>query len=281
MYDCYTSIEDLSYTNIPTVVKNVKNVVLINIYEETISSMDDSAVVSFFYLIKLAKSKISNDLNFLSRIFSIINATHTQRVSDNPVLWTVGCSFTKGNGVDFNQRYGYILSKKLNLPETMLAHSGSSIFWAADQILRSDIKKRDIVVWGITNSSRVSYINKFELDSALVDKYVQIQKQKQYWNLNYFDSLSLTISNFKQILQVINFCKKIGAELYLVNLLDHGLISLLLKHFENFIDLAENETNTYLDYGSDNDHPGPKQHKFYAEKIYEFITQNEIHSSHY
>ena len=30
----------------------------------------------------------------------------------------------------------------------------------------------------------------------------------------------------------------------------------------------------FIDLGSDNDHPGPKQHQYYAEKILNLIKEN-------
>ena len=143
--------------------------------------------------------------------------------------WLLNEEFKKMVNLDAEQKkeYGKILSDLLGLEEVMLAKSGSSIFWAVDQILRSDIKKDDIVVWGITNSSRVNYSNSFNLESVPINGYSHIKDQ--FWNIDYFDSIALTVSNHKQILQVINYCNQVGAKLYLVNLLDHGLISLLLR----------------------------------------------------
>lgn len=282
IYDCYTTIEDVGCSNLSEVINNSKNIILVNINEETILELDESSISSYLHFIKIARNKISSNLNFLDKIFSRINEVYDKRITYDPVLWSVGCSFTAGAGVGPTQRYGYLLSKMLNINEIMLAEGGASIFWAADQILRSDIRKGDIVVWGLTNPSRVNYNHRFDLTSITINEYINLNKKKQFWTIDYFSSLSLNISNFKQILQVMNFCNKVGVKLYIVNLLDHGLISLLLMRFKNFIDIAgsysynsKNGSINYIDLGPDNAHPGPKQHKFYAEEIYKFIKHDE------
>jgi len=79
------------------------------------------------------------------------------RVGDQNQLWAVGDSITTGYGITFEQAWGTILGKKLKIPVSTLAESGSSIEWAADQILQSDIRKDDLVVWGLTTLNRIPY----------------------------------------------------------------------------------------------------------------------------
>ena len=74
-------------------------------------------------------------------------------------LWIAGCSISHGVGVDLTERYGHLLSTELNMPCSFLTRPGSAIDWAADQLLRSDIRKNDLVVWGITNPERITYIH--------------------------------------------------------------------------------------------------------------------------
>lgn len=277
-YNCITSIEDLGCENILYAVDNSNKIVLFEIDDDYVLNINNDINFGFFNFINLAQQqqKLTSELTFLTKIDKQLNSLTNTRTNNSPILWTAGCSFTYGFGVDPNQRYGAVLSELLNLDEVILAKNGSSIFWAADQILRSDIKKDDIVVWGITNSARINYNDKFNLESATVGIYKDIKDQ--LWDLNYFDSVILTISNYKQILQVINYCNKIGAKLYLVNLLDQSLISLLLTKYSNFINLVKNYDSStgvskFLDYGSDNWHPGPRQHRHYADQIYQFIKR--------
>lgn len=287
LYDCCTSLEDLTYKYISQTIKNVKNIKLVNIDSDYILNINDDHQNAFFSFIKLAidQNKLIIEENLLDTIFQKLNLLQKNRTSDDPVLWTVGCSFTAGVGVEETQRYGYLLSKSLNLEEITLSQGGSSISWAADQILRSDIRKNDTIVWGITQPGRINSYDKFDIVPVTIHSYHSTSTQ-QHLKINYFHSLTLVISNFKQILHVINFCNKIGAKLYLANFLDPGLTPLLLKRFTNFIDLSGNyDTETYnyefIDLGSDNAHPGPKHHKYYADKIFEFIkTTNYEYKNH-
>ena len=60
------------------------------------------------------------------------------------------------------------------------------------------------------------------------------------------------------------------------NLLDIAWISVALKDYKNFVDLTKdlkikNNILEFIDLGSDGSHPGPKQHSYYVEKIYNLI----------
>ena len=66
-----------------------------------------------------------------------INPLADLRKTENTQLWFAGCSFTYGVGVDSSQRYGQLVANHFNLPCSFLSKPGSSIAWAADQILRS------------------------------------------------------------------------------------------------------------------------------------------------
>ena len=60
--------------------------------------------------------------------------------------------------------------------------------------------------------------------------------------------------------------------------MDIAWLSIALADFNNFIDLTQGlkingNTINFIDLGSDNSHPGPKQHQQYAEKLYNFIKE--------
>jgi hypothetical protein len=194
------------------------------------------------------------------------------RDTDLQVLWTVGCSITQGVGVSQNQRWGHLLSEYLNIPEVTLSSNGSSIRWAADQILRSDIRLGDTVVWGLTSIQRYEWSENWQLKSNTVGNMHRVAKPFHYWKYEYFDSTTHISLCIREILHVIQYCKKIGAKLYLANLYDTGLLPIILADYENFIDLTANckieENLQFIDYGNDNSHPGPLQHKIYADQIF-------------
>ena len=281
LVDMHTSVEDLFCENINVACDAAKRIVLVDIDENTQFTNDNC-----FSYGRLFRSLIQNSSkidNFDVSSFKWqknLDYLHDSRTTDTPVLWTAGCSITEGTEVARNQRWGSLLSKQLDLPEVSLSLGGSSIFWSADQILRSDIKPGDIVVWGLTNLGRVQVSENWNFKPTNVAIYHKLQKEKQYWTIDYFASETEVLTATRNILQVINFCQKIQAHLYLANLLDKDWISVIFNQFENFIDLTADRplvgsTLQFIDLGTDGLHPGPKQHQHYATQLYNFIKENK------
>lgn len=272
--DCHTSIEDLFCENISVACNNANAIILVDIDKDVkITNNNCFAYGRLFNELLRHKSKIKNftwnkHFDYLQNI----------RTNAAPVLWTVGCSVTAGVGVEHNDRWGTLLSKYLDLPEITLSKGGASMYWAADQILRSDVRESDVVVWGLTNVPRIEFAESWNFESTTITDYFSKDKGHQYWNLDYFESETQVLFALRNILQVINFCQKAKATLYLANVFDVAWISVMLKDFKNFIDLTYDLTvvgNTikFIDLGSDNEHPGPKQHQQYAEKLHNFIKE--------
>lgn len=275
--NCCTSVEDLFCENIERACNNAKEIIVINIDKKAIINNDNCFSYGrlFNSLIRYQKKVKHFDKINLQNFNYLAN----HRPNENTVLWTAGCSVTYGIGVDYNARWGSLLADRLDIQEVTLSKGGSSIFWAADQILRSDIKSGDIVVWGLTNLQRVEIAADWDFSPASIKKYVELPKENQYWSLDYFASETQILYAIRHILHVNNFCKKVGAKLYLANLLDISWVGYILKDFKNFIDLTLNlqiDKNSiqFIDLGTDNQHPGPKQHQLYVEQIYNFIKEN-------
>lgn len=190
---------------------------------------------------------------------------------DGPQIWGVGCSFTYGVGVSVDQRYINLLGKRLNMPTNCLALPGASIAWAADQILRSDIRAGDTVVWGITSKNRLPLVVKnkiYHLNAYSID-FID-ESDKKYLIRMLSDTANIEYQNLTSIDQVVNFCNKIGARLLLFGLLTDPTDFLYLQHYPNFY---QNLTE-YVDLGIDNAHPGPKQHELYAEIVCKLLDKN-------
>jgi len=272
--NCHTSVEDLNCENISLACNNASEIILIDINENTnITHNNFFSYGRLFNELRRHENKIKNFS--WNKKFDYLKNT---RLDNYPVLWTAGCSITEGYGVDHNERWGKLLSSYLNLPEITLSKKGSSIFWSADQILRSDIREGDTVVWGLTNIPRVEVANDWNFDSITISNYLNIKKEYQYWNIEYFESESQVLMALRNILQVVNFCKKVKSTLYLANLFDLAWLGVMLSKFENFIDLTQDlvingTAMEFIDLGSDNLHPGPMQHWQYATKIYNFIKE--------
>ena len=198
------------------------------------------------------------------------------RKTDQSQLWSVGCSITHGAGVNPNQRYGQLLADALNLKCSFLTRAGSSIQWAADQIIRSDIRPNDIIVWGLTESQRLTYIHKNNwLPGVTHSTYKNFQGIDKILPLKELLSENTLYNNIFAVERVLNFCQKIQVKLYIIGLLDPG------PNFLRYIKSKKeiNITNfpykfqgnkdpiipIYEDLGTDGSHPGPKQHQAYAD----------------
>ena len=205
------------------------------------------------------------------------------RRSEDPQLWVAGCSITHGAGVDPSQRYGQLLADELNLPCSFLTRVGSAIDWASDQILRSDIRTGDTVVWGLTSTERLTYIHDQKLLPGITAKSYIINKQlEKIVSATTLLSQNTFYHHMYSINRVINFCKLIKVKLLIVGLMTSYSC---LRHLANtpffypypyspgfsdqnskFVDFFN-----FTDVGTDNLHPGPKQHSLYKNFILSLI----------
>jgi hypothetical protein len=200
----------------------------------------------------------------------LFSETRAVKKSSGKALWVAGCSFSSAVGVNSDERWGHLVAEKLGVEEVNLAMGGGSIWDANDQIIRSDIQKGDVLIWGLTSLGRIELLIDGVLRSLSPLPAVAESLTHEYFKIDYLDSDTLKFLGIRLIHQVIAHCNKIGIELYLVNFLDSTWIPKIFSERENFLDLAR-ELDSLLDYGTDSEHPGPLQHKEYAEKIIKFI----------
>lgn len=225
------------------------------------------------------------------------------RKTQDSQLWIAGSSFDDGYLAGVENRYGTLLGLQLNYKVTFLSYSGSSITWAADQILRADIREQDIVVWGLTGINRYTALK----NDAQLLVWPNIHKSRGaedtagemikdtrcgYWeffkrNLNVLAGLSnndlrkleegtiaddRVLDAIKSIFQVVNFCNKIGAQLIIFyhsrSLLVHEQKLLAyVSSLENFKTLSP-----IVDYAEDHYHPGPETHKLWCSELLAYIV---------
>jgi hypothetical protein len=194
------------------------------------------------------------------------------RKTDNQQLWIAGCSMSHGIGVNPTQRYGQLLAEYINLPVSFLTDPGSSISWAVDQLVRSDIRSGDIVVLGATADSRFPYWTR---DNKVWHVNSNPQGYKDHLP---FTNLTTDIINrlitddncfYQSIIkieQLINFCRKLNIKLLILGLLSSDE---LVLHFNNTTEFVNYKNlkfpDNYIDLGTDNQHPGPKQHQLFAD----------------
>lgn len=206
----------------------------------------------------------------------ILDRLADQRIHNSPQLWISGCSVSHGKGVSKEERYGTLLAKRLNLPVSFLTCPGSSIIWAADQILRSDIRKNDTVILGLTSHQRIPYYHDQRLIHVNSGCYLRDSNLKNIVSLDILTSENSFYQTLSSVFQVINFCKQLKVNLVIASLLDNDIVY-YIKNFPKLTVISniwgrENQ-NRFLDFGSDAEHPGPKTHQYYANKIYQKIVE--------
>jgi hypothetical protein len=183
------------------------------------------------------------------------------RHSDKKTLWSAGCSIAFGYGVDKSQRYANLISEATGLELVDLSMTGSCIEYSADQILRSDIRQHDVVIWGITEETRFP---EWDSKKQCVDSGNRSAK-----TLTETQIYKSTIS----VHQVANFCNKIGADLIMIPIICSENFCLLLSGLPDFYQFPYQPK--FVDVGSDNQHPGPMQHQKYADFLSN-IVKNKL-----
>jgi hypothetical protein len=214
---------------------------------------------------------VENYINANEPEFDQVLTLADTRKSNSLQLWIAGCSISKGDGVTDDTRYGQLLADRLDIDVSFLTRSGSSIAWAADQILRSDIRPGDIVVWGVTSHTRLA---KFEMNAVKCFGLNHKVWEHTPSTTEYLVSDQALYHSIIAVHQVINFCTKIHAKLILANLLDQSVVN-YIQDFPNLVMLnriwGRDPDNMFIDLGSDLLHPGIKTHEFYSDQIYQKI----------
>jgi hypothetical protein len=198
------------------------------------------------------------------------------RKTSTQQLWVAGCSVSHGVGVDSDQRYGQHLAQKLDLPVSFLTRGGSSVQWAADQILRSNIRVGDIVVWGVTSFARMPFYSDRRILNISATYYDQNRDFNSIIPIERLDDDNMAYNNLGHIHAVINFCAKSQAQLFLFGLLvDYYTLKWTadLPNYTQFYGCFAFDQGLYLDLGTDDIHPGPRMHQWYCEQMFDIIQK--------
>lgn len=210
-----------------------------------------------------------------------------------PKLWVVGCSIAHGVGVNSDQRWGSLVGQILGLDTEFLTAEGSSIEWAADQILQADINQDDVVCWGLTTPNRSLWYNEQGKAQHILNVYYQRDPGFVLDRRHLVDS-ALAYKAVNYVRQVQNYLNKIGCryaigytipgltehrEILLRNLsgTDNFFVAYELtkvKHVDaqTFFKATKPVNNLFCDVGADGFHPGPEQHRLYADQFLKQIT---------
>lgn len=201
-----------------------------------------------------------------------------QRKTDKSQLWSVGSSALIDTSVSESNLFSNIVAEKLGSELTLLVAKGASTDWCADQILRSDIRPGDIVLWNIGLESRFpfwhSQTNQVVHVQSQYKKFAKLEIDLSDRSVNeWLVSDHCFYSSVTHIYQVKNFCDKLGAKL-----LPHAqLLSIskemveYLRDFPNFTLMPE---ELLVDVAADGWHPGPAQHQQCADVLLNIIKEN-------
>ena len=179
------------------------------------------------------------------------------RKTEERQIWIAGCSIAHGVGVDYDKKFGTLISNKLDLLVSHLTKPGSSIEWAKDQILRSDVRKNDIVIWGLTQEVRATLAVNGKVRNE-TDPNILLNETSLY--------RAVTSVN-----QVVNFCKKISVQLILLPIICSEQLQLQIFQLDEYYQLQYR--TKFLDFGTDNLHPGPPQHQAWADVVCQLLTE--------
>ena len=287
---CYTGIEEIPDPNkLYNILKSADLIVYIappswtdtkynffdNFDREIFSSPKYAIDYILIRLLKENKNIQNFDLTSIDSYTNYFDKLEDTRKSENRQIWNAGCSHTYGTGVEKHQRYGHLLSEQLELSISFLARPGGHPEWVADQILRSDIRKDDIIIWGLSNPERytfwsnskhdVEFINIARVERGQTPDAMGFYSKKEL--LKRLTDPTLIYQAVSHVKQVVNFCNKIGAKIMIFGIqtpLDFWYY-LSDCNYYNFHLSEDFFQSNFVDLGTDNEHPGPKQHQLYAE----------------
>ena len=264
----YTSLGDLDKSTLVTLTFSAEKVIYYPPEQWSLEDTQKETEKLLFELIPYIKIENSDLIKDYSQNEFL---TVESRKTDNPQLWCAGDSWVYGSGLDSpEERWVNLLSQESGLEFSLLSRPGASIPWASDQILRSDIRKNDIVVWGMTEVSRFPWYSKKATTHVNIFAWEKLKEMHKLVTLDYLDSDHHALNALRLILQVENFCEKIGAKLILVNF--WGDIEFPLVRKCEVLDLRPSKSSSYPDEAKDGLHPGPKSNRIFAQKIFNVLT---------
>lgn len=200
------------------------------------------------------------------------------RRSDSSQIWIAGCSTTHGEGVAVTERYGQLIADQLAMPVSFLTQSGSSIPWAADQILRSDLRAGDTVIWGITQVCRFTYYYNDAIKHVTCKTYEIDPGFDKVVGFDHLSNKNVYYQGVTAIHRVVNFCKKLNVRLYPCGILVDPEFLPYLDEIPNYTQLfghvVGDHQHKFFDIGTDNRHPGPLTHQYYAKTLLQKILND-------
>jgi hypothetical protein len=234
--------------------------------------------------------------------------TDYRKTQTLPQFWIAGCSYASGDELDNQElRYGQLVADHYGWKYSFLSRAGSSIDFAADQIIRSDIRKGDVVIVGLTGIERYTwFISNRQVHVTLgLERSIKLRPNDfKGGDIKLLSKIRVDDAriNFAEraVNQIVAQCKKSDATLVLMV---HEHLSLpenatrftkFLSQFDCFLDLTSKMRKKYqlgfhcvepkndgvvydsltgmIDLANDRKHPGPMTHRAWADIIIDFVN---------
>lgn len=251
----HTSLGDLTIHELLSIVHNFNSIEYVdnNFIKDEEITIDTLNFLSYVN----TSMRVNNFLD--AEVLSF--AEHPDIKSDykTSTLWVYGCSHSHGTGLNHNSKpYGIHLAEGLNLPLKLITKPGSSTHWSLRQLINSNLKKTDIVVWQITNPYRLSYFNGKQVTEVVLSycnnrTLIETYKDEQCF------FLQMSYVNIG-----VQYLRSIGVKFIVVSVDSRDM---KFNHAYSKYPEFYCATNFAVDRGSDNLHFGPLSHKNLANVL--------------
>lgn len=277
----YTSLADLHhFSNLLKVLSQTKKIYYHkpDCWSDSIEGSSDQENLTEFAL-----RYFQQDIDVENYTYPVSDLSHylcltEHRKTENKQLWISGCSFAHGVGLEKKQRFGEILANELNLPVSFLTASGASIEWCCDQICRSDLKKNDILIFALTFDERYPYFKEQKVTHVTAGFLSRTPEFLDVMPIDYLDCEHRFYKNYTCIMQVVNFCRKIGVHLIVFDVADHEEKRMFaLNHLPEYYAFYRIDTiyNQPIDLATDGNHPGPAHNLLYAQRLIDILQKKD------
>lgn len=251
----HTSLGDLTVHELLSIIHNFDSVEYVdnNFVDGEEITLDTLNFLSFIN----TQSHVKNfpDTN---NVLSFAEHPDIKSSYNESTLWVYGCSHSHGTGLKYSsETYGSHLAKELNIPLKLITKPGSSTHWSLRQLVNSNLKKNDIVVWQIAIPYRLSFF----------DKYVQEIVLANCNNRTLIETYTDEQCFFLQLSYVnigVRYLRSIGVKFIVVAVDSRDMeFNYEYSKYPEFYCAA----NFAVDRGSDNLHFGPLSHKNLANTL--------------
>ena len=186
------------------------------------------------------------------------------RTTDEPMIWTFGCSTTEGEGLKNPEKelYGAILSQRLNRSWCNVAQSGSSTKWSLMHIMAAEIQPKDIVIWATTSAERYRQA----IDYTTVHETLLVSGDQK--SLDFYTDQQIYWDHLDTIVTGVSYLQALKSQFVFINLLHLSpYIQLLERQFSRCREWCSVHDWNRYDRGTDGMHIGPNGHINLANRI--------------